>query len=54
MAKQEWEKLMLSRQLNEIHEQIVKLRLEGKNDVALNLSEYAREIDDKLRSLWKC
>ncbi|AGR80096.1 DNA primase [Anaplasma phagocytophilum str. CR1007] len=54
LAKQEWEKLMLSRQLNEIHEQIVKLRLEGKNDVALNLSEYAREIDDKLRSLWKC
>ncbi|ACZ49354.1 DNA primase [Anaplasma centrale str. Israel] len=53
-ARREWEKLMLSKQLGEIQEQIVKLRLEGRYDVALNLSEHAREVDDKLRSLWRC
>lgn len=54
LAKQEWEKLMLSKQLSVIHEQIVKLKLEGKDDIAHKLSEHAREIDDKLRGLWLC
>ena len=54
LAKLEWEKLMLSKQLSEIHKQIVRLRLEGRNDVAFSLSEHAREIDDKLRNLWRC
>ncbi|AXW83972.1 DNA primase [Anaplasma marginale] len=53
-ARREWEKLMLSRQLSEIQEQIVKLRLEGRYDIALNLSEHAKEVDDRLRSLWRC
>lgn len=53
-ARQEWEKLMLSKQLSVIHEQIVKLKLEGKDDVAHKLSEHAREIDDKLRGSWLC
>ncbi|MDB1135377.1 DNA primase [Candidatus Anaplasma sp. TIGMIC] len=54
LAKREWEKLMLSKQLSDIHQQIVKLRLEGRNDLAFNLSEHAREIDEKLRNLWQC
>ncbi|MCU7611479.1 DNA primase [Anaplasma capra] len=53
-ARKEWEKLMLSKQLEEIRGQIVKLRLEGRYDIALNLSEHAKEIDDKLRGLWQC
>ena len=54
LAQLEWEKLMLSKQLSEIHDQIVKLRLEGRHDVAFSLSEHAREIDDRLRNLWRC
>ncbi|MGN7678296.1 MAG: DNA primase [Anaplasma sp.] len=53
-VRKEWEKLMLSKQLSEIQDQIVKLRLEGRDEVALSLSDHAREVDDKLRSLWRC
>ncbi|MGN7661401.1 MAG: DNA primase [Anaplasma sp.] len=53
-VRKEWEKLMLSKQLSEIHDQIVKLRLEGRDEVALSLSDRAREVDDKLRNLWRC
>ena len=50
----EWQKLMLSRELSEIHEQIIESRLNDRNDIATMLSERAREIDDELRNLWSC
>ena len=54
LARQEWEKLMLFKQLAVIHEQIVRLKLEGRDEIANKLSEHAREIDDKLRGSWLC
>ncbi|KJV68725.1 DNA primase [Candidatus Neoehrlichia procyonis] len=53
LAKQEWEKIILLKQLQDIQSEILRLRLDGKDEVAERLSDQAQIIDSKLRELWQ-
>ncbi|QXK92052.1 DNA primase [Neoehrlichia mikurensis] len=53
LVKQEWEKIILLQQLQDIQSEILKLMLEGKDEIAARLSNQAQIIDSKLKELWR-